>query len=306
MIAVLRIQDQLIDSIRKFLRKNGFVEILAPIIGPVTDPGIREAQQASFSYYGNEFKIMSSMILYKQMIIASIPKVFSISPNIRLEPLETVKTKRHLTEFRQVDIEQAFASYQEMMRLAEAMVCAVIEETKNKCKRELELLKRTLETPRKPFKKYTYKEAVEIVKSLGFRMNYKEELSWQAEEALSRMHKEPFWIVEYPLTARGFYYRERSDSPETLLDFDLIYPEGYGEAISGGEREIRSKKVAERIRRKGEDPAKYGWYLEMLKKGIPPSAGFGIGVERLTRYFCGLENIWDAVPFPKVAGVSSP
>jgi asparaginyl-tRNA synthetase len=306
MVAVLKVQDQLISSIRDFLRKDGFVEILAPIIGPVTDPGIRGAKQVSFSYYGVEFKVMSSMILYKQMIIASIPKVFSVSPNIRLEPLETVNTKRHLTEFRQVDIEQAFASYNDVMRLAEKMIRSVLKEIKTKCQVELEILERTLKMPAKPFRKYTYEEAVEIVNSLGFHVKYGEELNWKAEEALSKIHNEPFWIVDYPLTARGFYYLEHPDNPGILRDFDLLYPEGYGEAISGGERETRYSRVLERIQRGGEDPAKYGWYLKMLKDGIPPSAGFGIGVERLTRYICGLENIWDAVPFPKVAGIASP
>jgi asparaginyl-tRNA synthetase len=306
MVAVLKIQDQLIHSIRKFLRKKGFVEILAPIIGPVTDPGIRGAKQVSFSYYGTEFKVMSSMILYKQMVVAAIPKVFSISPNIRLEPPETVDTKRHLTEFRQVDLEQAFSSYDNVMRLAEKMYCKVIEETKVKCRRELELLKRKIETPSRPFRRYSYKEAVEIVNSLGFDVKYGEELNWKAEEAISKIHREPFWIVDYPITARGFYYLEHPETPGILRDFDLLYPEGYGEAISGGERETRYLKVVERIKRGGEDPIKYGWYLKMLKNGIPPSAGFGIGVERLTRYVCGLENIWDAVPFPKVAGIASP
>jgi asparaginyl-tRNA synthetase len=192
------------------------------------------------------------------------------------------------------------------MRLAEKMYCKVIEETKVKCRRELELLKRKIETPSRPFRRYSYKEAVEIINSLGFNVKYGEELNWKAEEAISKIHREPFWIVDYPITARGFYYLEHPETPGILRDFDLLYPEGYGEAISGGERETRYLKVVERIKRGGEDPIKYGWYLKMLKNGIPPSAGFGIGVERLTRYVCGLENIWDAVPFPKVAGIASP
>jgi len=305
-VCALKMQDQIISSVRDHLRRQGFIEILAPIIGPVTDPGIRGAKQASVDYYGARFKVMSSMILYKQMAVASLTRIFAFSPNIRIEPLETIKTKRHLTEFRQVDIEEACVTYDQMMKLGEEMLCHVIEDVKRKCKGELKVLGRDLETPTIPFKKYTYHEAVEVLQSIGFNLKYGNEIPWDAEEAISAIHKAPFWITDYPATARGFYYLEHSDQPGTLRDFDLLYPEGYGEAISGGEREHRYGKIVERMKQGGEDPAKYAWYLEMLKEGVPPSAGFGIGVERLTRYICGIENIWEAVPFPKVAGIVSP
>ncbi|MGB9684387.1 MAG: asparagine synthetase A [Candidatus Bathyarchaeales archaeon] len=301
-----KIQDAIISSIRVFLKSEGFTEILAPIIGPVTDPGIRGAKQVTIDYYGVPFKVMSSMILYKQMIIASLPKVFALSPNIRLEPLETVKTRRHLTEFRQIDLEVAYATCEEVMELGEKMLCHVIREVKRKCCEELGERGKSLKVPRKPFEKYTYNEAVEILKNMGMHVEYGEEIPWEAEEALSKAHSEPFWITNYPITARGFYYMENERKPEVLEDFDLIYPEGFGEAVSGGKREHRYERLVERMWRSGENPSDYGWYLDMLKAGIPPSAGFGIGVERLTRFICGLENIWDAVPFPKVAGVPSP
>lgn len=305
-IRVLKIQDEIVSEIRAFLKKEGFVEILAPIIGPVTDPGIRGAKQVPIDYYGANFKVMSSMILYKQMMITAIPKIFALSPNIRLEPLETVKTRRHLTEFRQIDLEVANVTYKDLMELGEGMLCHIMTKMKQKCGKELEEQKRILKVPRRPFKKYAYKEAIEILQNLGIGIEYGLEIHWNGEEALSKVHSEPFWITDYPITARGFYYREHEDNPAILKDFDLIYPEGFGEAISGGEREYRYDKVVERMRRSGENISDYGWYLDMLRSGIPLSAGFGIGVERLTRFICGLENIWDAVPFPRVAGVHSP
>ena len=305
-VRVLKIQDEIVSGIRGFLKGKGFVEILAPIIGPVTDPGIRGAKQVSIDYYGANFKIMSSMILYKQMVITSLPKIFALSPNIRLEPLETVKTRRHLTEFRQMDLEVANATYMDMMDLGERMFCHVITKMKQTCSKELREQKRILKVPRRPFKRYTYKEAIEILENLEICVKYGLEIPWDGEEALSKIHGEPFWITDYPVTARGFYYMEHEDNPTILKDFDLIYPEGFGEAISGGEREYRYDKIVERMRRSRENISDYGWYLDMLRSGIPLSAGFGIGVERLTRFICGLENIWDAVPFPRVAGVHSP
>jgi asparaginyl-tRNA synthetase len=266
---ILKVQDQILTSLREYLRKEGFIEILAPIIGPATDPGIRGAKQASIQYYDVPFKIMSSMILYKQMAVSSLGKIFALSPNIRLEPLESAKTARHLAEFRQIDLEMAYASYEDAMSLAERLLSSVVKDVREKCGEELERLGREL-------------------------------------KALSAMHQEPFFIYDYPLMARGFYDREDPNRPGILRDFDMLYPEGFGEAISGGEREHTYEGVLKRMKLTGEDPRKYGWYLQMLKEGISFSVGFGIGVERLTRWICGLKTIWEAVPFPKVPGIASP
>ena len=303
---ILHIQDEVLSAIRDFLRGEGFIEILAPIIGPVTDPGIRGAKQVSIDYYGVRFKIMSSMILYKQMAVASLEKIFALSPNIRLEPRESIMTRRHLAEFRQVDVEQAYASYMDVMSVAERLLTHVCQQVKEKCKEELQFLNRELKIPKPPFRKLSYQEAVEMLRKEGFNVKYGEEIPWDAEKALSEMFNEPFFIIDYPLTARGFYDREDPERPGILRDFDMIYPEGYGEAISGGEREYTYEGVLRRMQMRGENINEYRWYLDMLRDGIPPSAGFGIGVERLTRWICGLENIWDAVPFPKVPGVISP
>ncbi len=306
MRCILRIQDEVLSALRDFLRGEGFVEILAPIIGPVTDPGIRGAKQVSVDFYGHSFKIMSSMILYKQMAVSSLGKVFALSPNVRLEPLEALATGRHLSEFRQLDLEVAKASYLDVMELGERMVSHVCAEVKERCLDDLKGLGRDLSVPRTPFKRMKHTDAVDLLLSKGFQVKHREEIPWDAEEALSAMFDEPFWLYDYPMTARGFYDREDPEQPGVLRDFDLLYPEGFGEAISGGEREYQLDRVLARMKVDGEEPRDYGWYIEMLKEGITPSAGFGIGVERLTRYICGLEKIWEALPFPKVPGVLSP
>ena len=303
---VLKIQDQILTSLRDFLRTKGFIEILAPIIGPVTDPGIRGAKQVSIQYYDAPFKLMSSMILYKQMAVSSLEKIFSLSPNVRLEPLESVKTARHLAEFRQIDIEMADASYEDAMGLAEELLVSVVKDVREKCSTELKKLGRELKAVSGPFKRLSHKEAVELLRSKGYKVSYVEEIPWDAEEALSAMHQEPFFVYDYPLVSRGFYDREDPNRPGILRDFDMLYPEGFGEAISGGEREHTYGGILKRMKMTGENPEKYRWYLKMLKEGVSFSAGFGIGVERLTRWICGLPTIWEAVPFPKVPGITSP
>lgn len=306
MRAVMRVQDEILSALRDHLRGIGFIEILAPIIGPATDPGIRGAQQVSFDYYGTQFKVMSSMILYKQMAVNSFDRIFALSPNIRLEPDETIETGRHLSEFRQLDLEVARASYFDVMEIGEGMVTYVVKRVKANCLDELDVLGRELKTPKLPFKKITYHDAVELLREKGLEVKQGEEIPWNAEAELSRSFGDFFWLIDYPRSARGFYDREDEECPGILRDFDLFYPEGYGEAVSGGEREYKYERVVARMLSTGEVPETYRWYLEMLREGTTPSAGFGIGVERFTRYVCGREYIWESVPFPKVPGVVSP
>ena len=116
------------------------------------------------------------------------------------------------------------------------------------------------------------------------------------------MNKEPIWIVDMPLKNREFYDKEYVNKPGYLKDMDLIYPEGYGEALSGGEREYEYELIKKRILKKGQALTQFKKYLELAKGDLPPSAGFGIGIERLTRFICGLKRIEEASLFPKIPG----
>src|ERR1051326_7458812 len=119
--SVLRIQNAMLTATRGLLAERGFTELLPPIIGPVTDPGARGAKQVDVDYYGHRYKLMTSAILYKQASLTVFDKIFCIAPNVRLEPLETASTSRHLAEFHQIDVEMAGASREEIMRLAEGV-----------------------------------------------------------------------------------------------------------------------------------------------------------------------------------------
>jgi asparaginyl-tRNA synthetase len=293
-------------AIREYLDGNGFVELLPPIIGPVTDPGIRGARQATVDFYGRRYKVMSSAILYKQMMAGSFDRIYFFSPNIRIEPLESALTGRHLAEFVQTDLEIARASYLEAMEIAEEMLVKIICRVKEINSSDLAELGRRLDVPARPFPRISHAEAVRLLNSNGYRVDTGREIPWNEEAILSGFFKTPFFIYDYPMTARGFYDKEDLERPGMLRDFDMLYSEGYGEAASGAEREHDYDSVVKRIRCNGEDPAEYGWYLDMLRDGVPPTAGFGIGVERLTRFICGLSGVWEARPSPKVPGIYSP
>lgn len=300
---VFRVQSVVLKAIREYLDNLGFVELLPPIVGPATDPGIRGAGKAKTDFYGAKYNIMSSAILYKQMMADVLGKIYFVSPNVRLEKPEAALTGRHLAEFFQVDVEIKGASYHDAMRVAEGLLDYTLRRVTEECWRDLEALGRVLDIKRPPYPCITYSEALAKLSSLGFKVEAGSEIPWDREVVLSAMFEKPFFLTDFPKTARGFYDREDPERPGILRDFDLIYPEGFGEAASGAEREYEYEKVLQRILSQGEDPSEYSWYLDMLKEGISPSAGFGIGVERLTRYVCGLPAVWEARPYPKVPGI---
>ncbi|MGQ4833510.1 MAG: asparagine synthetase A [Candidatus Asgardarchaeia archaeon] len=306
MKAILRIQDAMFGAIRSFMDSAGYYQVLPPIIGPVTDPGIRGAKQVSFDFYGKEWKVMSSMILYKQLALLALDKIYALSPNIRLEPMESATTGRHLVEFEQVDVEARDTTMEEVMQVAEDLIVYTISFIKKHMSEELEILGRELRVPKKPFKRYTYDEIFHMAKEIGYPFEYGVEVPWPVERKISELHKDPFWIMDYPVGSRGFYYLEDEERPGILKTMDLIYPEGFGEAISGGEREYRREKIEEIVRKTGEDPKIYKWYLDMLEEEKIRSSGFGIGFERFTRFIVGEKHIAYCGPFTKIAGIYSP
>jgi asparaginyl-tRNA synthetase len=309
--AALRIQNTITLAVRECLGAMGFVELLPPVIGPVTDPGARGAKQVDVDFYGHRYKLMTSAILYKQCSLLAFDRIFYITPNVRLEPLETASTSRHLAEFHQIDVEMAGASRDDVLSVGERVVGHAVRRVVSDAAGELATLNRPVDALvaalDQPFDRMSHHESVLALHSLGYRRQSPDaEIDWAGERLLSAYRTRPFYITDYPKGSRGFYDRESRDVPGTLRNFDLIAPEGYGELCSGSEREFEYRRIIARIRETGENPAKYGWYLDLVRDGIPASAGFGIGLERLTRYIAGLGAVWQASAFPKVPGVASP
>jgi asparaginyl-tRNA synthetase len=272
-----------------FLRKQGFVEINPVIISPLTDPLHHETLDGSISYLDHRYQLTRSMIFHKHIALLGLEKIFIFSPNIRLEPPRYAVTKKHLIEFTQIDVEIRNGTREDAIDLVENMVIEILNHVRDHCSQELTYLERSVTIPKKPFRCIKYLDA-------------QREHGVDFESHLSADAREPFWIIDFPIEAREFYDREYKNQPGILCDMDLVYPEGYGEASSGGEREYTYERIIERISKTDLHPHDYGWYLELAKSGLPPCAGFGIGVERLTRYICGLSDIAEATIFPKIPG----
>ncbi len=286
----VKIQNEIIQSSRDFLRRSGFVEILPVIISPITDPLTDYRIRGEIECYGFKYQITKSMIFHKQISLHSLPRIFSFSPNVRIEPSERQKGGKHLIEFVQLDLEAREASREDVIKLGEELFVCVLENVRAACREDLEFFRRELKIPNAPFPGLSHEEALQT-----FGKDYETRLSLSLDE--------PLWLLDFPMDEREFYDREYPERPGVLKDMDLIYPEGYGEALSGGEREFEPEKIKRRIELKGIDLRSYEIYLKFAEKGLFPSAGFGIGIERLTRYICGLERIEDTRLFAKLPGI---
>lgn len=309
--ATLKVQQKIVAAAREFLTGEGCTEFLPPLIGPVTDPAARGAKQVDIDYYGHRYKMMASVILYKQATMTAYDKIFFIAPNVRMEPPESSVTHRHLVEFHQIDVEMAGVTQDEIMTVAERLMIHMVRSVVQDMPGELEMLGRdtgafTELLQGLPFDRMTHSDAVDSLTAGAHDQNPDAEIDWVGEEIISRKAVKPFFLTDYPKGSRGFYDRENRDVPGQLDNFDLIAPEGYGELASGSEREFEYGRIMARLRETGENPAKYQWYLDIVREGIPDSAGFGIGLERLTRYVCGLDAVWRASAYPKLPGVVSP
>ena len=287
--SVLRVKSEIMRAAGTYLREQGFVEILPVILSPVTDPLHHETYDSTINYYGRPYQLTKSMILHKQIALRTLPRIFAFSPNVRMEPEERAPLRRYLAEFVQLDLEVRDATRDDVMKIGEGLFIAVVKAVLENCAEELETLGRKLSVPQAPFERISYQEAVE-----RFGKHYDDQLS----SSLSG----PAWLIDFPRTVREFYDKEDLTRPGILLDMDLIYPEGYGEALSGGEREHTLPRILRRLEQDNIPPERFAEYLRVVEEGVPASAGFGIGIERLTRYICGLDHVKDARLFAKVPG----
>lgn len=287
--AVLRIKSEVVRASGEYLRREGFVEILPVLLSPITDPLHHETYGGAVDYYGAPYHLTKSMILHKQIALRTVPRLFCFSPNVRMEPKERASYGRYLAEFVQLDLEVRDATRDEVMAIGEGLMRSVLAEVVRHCADDLRLLGRELRIPSTPFARIPFADAAET---------YGEPF----DDALSRAIDSPAWVIDFPRRVREFYDREDPDRPDVLLDMDLVYSEGYGEALSGGEREYLYERILDRLRRDGIPTSQYAVYLDRAREGLPRSAGFGIGVERLTRFIAGLDRVEDARLFAKTPG----
>ncbi|MFH1470667.1 MAG: asparagine synthetase A [Candidatus Micrarchaeota archaeon] len=289
MFARLRVQSSALKAIHDYMHALGVIQLVPVMLSSITDPLCHSVFDADIVYYDQPLALTKSMIMHKQITLASpyLERIYVISPNVRLEKAELCDTGRHLIDFSQVDIEFRGAGRRGFMEFTEEMMKHVIRRIIEECGGELELLKRELQVPKGPFEVYDSRDAI-----LEHGEDY--------ESLLSMQSREPFWITNIK---REFYDREDPATHGRYLNYDLVYPEGFGEALSGGERDWEYGVLTRKIRERGQEPESFAPYLELAKRGeLRPSTGGGLGVERLTRYLTGTRDIGEVGFFTKKPG----
>ena len=290
--SIFNIRYTLLNSCREFLRQEGFIEVNTPkIIATATEGG---ATLFPIFYYDREAFLTQSPQLYKEQLTMAFENVFEIGPIFRAEPS---RTNRHLSEATSIDVEKAYVDYNDVSEILERMILFLWNEIKNKNKSHLEYLKIQLPDLSFPFKRYTYSDLIEKLQRSGQSIEWGDDIS---QQKLSKLDDEDmklfYFITDWPTSIKPFYVKPKPTGTE-CESFDLMY--GDLELSSGSTRIHDKDELIERMKKQGLNIDAFDFHLKVFDYGMPPHAGFGLGLERLMMSMCGVDNIRDAVLFPR-------
>ncbi len=296
-INALKLKAELVRSCREFLDDRDFIEIQPPMLNVSACEG--GSTLFEVKYFDKVAYLSQSGQLYSEAVVAAYPLVYVMAPSFRAEPS---RTPRHLTEFWQLEPEMAFYNQNMNMKLQEEMIEYVCHEMAGKQKGILEKFKRDpkdLLAIKAPFERITYTKAVDMLKDKGVEIKWGESIGLDEEKILTKELDQPIFMTSQPKAMRAFYMKENPEDPRTVLDADMLAPEGIGEIIGGSERISDYNELIARMKEQGLNRKDYEWYLDIHKYGQIPHSGFGMGTERVIRWIAKLETIRDAIPFPR-------
>ena len=296
--AIFEIRATALAAVREAFRSLGCTEINTPkIVATGTEGG---TELFPITYFGREAFMNQSPQLFKQLMVGSgLERVFEIGPIFRAEEHNT---PRHLNEATSIDFESAFTDASGAMDACEAVVTAAYEGVAENCQDELETLglHEEFSAPDSEFPRLTYEEAIERVNATGEldeQLVWGDDLSTEAERALGADVGQHYFVTNWPSEIKPFYIKDSEDDPDLSTGFDLMHPRL--ELVSGGQREHRHDHLIEGFEQQGLEPEAFEYYTKMFRYGMPPHAGWGLGGERLVMTMLGLDNIREAVLFPR-------
>ena len=296
--AIFEIRAEVLRSVREAFRDLGCTEINTPkIVATGTEGG---TELFPITYFGEEAFMNQSPQLFKQLMVGSgLERVFEIGPIFRAEEHNT---PRHLNEATMIDFESAFFDHTEAMDACEHVVRNAYDGVATNCGAELERLglEDAFEVPDEAFPRLTYQEAIERINATGEldeQLVWGDDLPTEGERALGDDVGRHYFITDWPSEIKPFYIKDHDDDAELSTGFDMMHP--VMELVSGGQREHRYDHLVAGFEQQGLDPEQFEYYTKMFKYGMPPHAGWGLGVERLVMTMLGLENIREAVLFPR-------
>jgi asparaginyl-tRNA synthetase len=300
MTAILKIRSTVFGAIHEYFRRHGFYEYQSPIFQSVQAEG--GSTLFSVNYFDKKDVFMAqTWQLYAEPAIFSLEKIYTIAPSFRAEKS---KTSRHLTEYWHAEMEIAWCKFKDIQDHGEGVIKQAMHQVLSHNMEDLKILERDIAKLQaavgKPFIRMTYSDAVKLLQEkANITVDWGKDLRTIEEDELSKMYDTFIICTNYPKEVKAFYMMEDPEDPRTVQGCDFIAPEGYGEIIGGSQREHDIEKIKARLEVMGEKVEEYAFYLDTRLYGSVPHGGFGMGVERLISYICGLDNIKDAIPFPR-------
>jgi asparaginyl-tRNA synthetase len=295
--SILKVRSTVVGAIHRFFRERGYYEFDAPILQPNQCEGGSTLFQVK--YYNDKTYLSQSWQLYAEAAIFSLEKIYNMGPTFRAEKS---KTSRHLSEFWMAEMEVAWADLYEVTDIAKEEIKFIISDVLKNNKRELEYLNQDIKKLEKisksNFPSITYTEAIDILRK-DMNIEWGKDLRTLEENKLMEHFETPVVVTNYPLDIMAFYKPRDPKDEKTALCFDMISPGGYGEIVGGSQRSLDIKDMTKRLKEMGEPIDNYEWYFDLRRYGSVPHSGYGLGVERVVAWICGIDNIKDAIPFPR-------
>jgi asparaginyl-tRNA synthetase len=297
--AILRVRHEVVAAIRDFFDSRGFVLADTPIFTPSACEGTTTLFPVPYFEDTTAYLTQSGQ-LYNEANAMALGRVYCFGPTFRAEKS---KTRRHLTEFWMVEPEMAYADLNDVIELAEQLVCAVVGRVLDRRSVELATLERDatkLEAVKAPFPRITYDEAVTRLVEAGQPFEWGGDFGGTDETILSGQFDRPVAVTHYPSQIKAFYMKPDPDRPELALGVDILAPEGYGEIIGGGQRIDDYDLLLRRLEEHNLPKDAFEWYLDLRRYGSVPHGGFGMGLERTVAWLCGLEHVRETIPYPRM------
>jgi asparaginyl-tRNA synthetase len=293
---IMKIRDNVLQFTRNFFRSQDFTEVSPPMfISAAVEGG---STLFGLKYFDQNLYLTQSSQLYLESLIYSLEKVYCIAPSFRAEKSRTI---RHLTEYWHIEGEWPFADMNDLIGFEEELMAQICQQTAEKCKPELEELGVNISkliSVKTPFPRMTYTEAIELLLKKGKKLKWGNDLGYEDEKILAEELGKPFFIYDYPTAIKAFYCKTYRTNPEIAMSVDMMVPR-IGEISTGGAREDDKNTLIKRIEEMKLKTEDYEWYLDLRRYGTVPHVGFGMGLERLLVWMLDLENIIDAIPFPR-------
>ena len=302
--AILRVRHQIIKSIRDFFDMNDFTLVDTPIFTPNAAEGPSTLFETD--YFDDSAYLCQTGQLYGEASAMAFGRHYNFGPCFRAEKS---KTRRHLTEFWMVEPEIAYCNIDENMDWAEKLISYIIQQVLQHRSNELNILERNIDLlnrAQEKFPRISYTECIKMLNQSGNKIKWGEDFGSPEETYIANQYDRPVIVYGFPSDIKAFYMKRDPNNDKVVLGMDILAPEGYGEIVGGSERETDISVLLERIKEEKLNRNDYEWFLDLRKYGSVPHSGFGMGVERVVAWICGLSHIRETIPFARTMSRLNP